>query len=106
MTNREVRAAEEAVAAAELALARAQLAAAKARQKAEAPPEPPIDTTVRLEVQYRRSEKAYTYIAFRTAAGHWLVTGKRHADKELTWQDVVDLADKNINGRAHLRILN
>ncbi|QWY83862.1 hypothetical protein SEA_A3WALLY_366 [Microbacterium phage A3Wally] len=106
MSTREVRAAELALAEAERAVASARLKLERTKAASALPPEPARDTTLQIKVQYRPGETTYTYIAYRTAAGHWLVTGQRYADKKLTWEDVVKLADKNHNGRAHLRILS
>lgn len=106
MSTREVRAAELALAEAERAVASARLKLERVKAASALPPEPARDTTLQIKVQYRPGETTYTYIAYRTAAGYWLVTGQRYADKKLTWEDVVKLADKNHNGRAHLRILS
>lgn len=106
MSTREVRAAELALAEAERAVASARLKLERVKAASALPPEPARDTTLQIKVQYRPGETTYTYIAYRTAAGHWLVTGQRYADKKLTWEDVVKLADRNHNGRAHLRILS
>lgn len=113
MSNREILQAEFDVQDAEARVrnAQSQLRSAKARlakakEAARLPVEPARDTTLQIKVQYRPGETTYTYIAYRTAQGHWLITGQRYAGKKLTWEDVIKLADKNHSGRAHLRILS
>lgn len=69
------------------------------------PPEPTVKgTTLRFKVQFRPNEQAYTYIALKVPGG-WLLSGKRYAGKTISWEDVVHVADKNYNGRAHFEDL-
>jgi hypothetical protein len=103
MSTQEIRQAELALAEANRAVRIAQLQLARAKSRE--PEEPPVDTTLQIKVQYREGEKAYTYVAYRTPEGYWLVTGRNYAGKRLGWEDILHLADKNYSGPAHLRVL-
>jgi hypothetical protein len=102
-TTKEIREAELAVAEAELRVRTAKLALARAKNRA--PQEPTkLNTLLRFKVRYREGEQAYTYTALKLDGG-WLVSGKRYQGRLLTWDEVVNIADKNVPERAHFEDL-
>lgn len=106
MTTVEVRRAELELAAAERNLRFAQLQLARAERDAAAaalPPEPARGTMLKFNVQFREGEKTYPYVAIRTDEGPWMITGTRYAGKKLTWEKIVEIADRNWKGRPHFQ---
>ncbi len=83
----------------ELQLAELQELRAKLATSAE----PAVGKVVRIDVQFRPGERAYTYVGLRTEDG-WRLTGKRYEGKLLDYADLEDLAERNVGQPARIRV--